>query len=153
LILFSYPLFESLHTLDLHESAITYCHYITEPNPIFYQNLLRLQSKQTSKRTFSQQVHSLFKQFQISHSFFLHFRKIQYQVVDLARLYLVIMNLFLLGKSKMIIFFCNFIFIYFIVMLMVQLNFGMHPVVILYFYINYVQIVYSIVYNQQILIQ
>ncbi|CAF5018995.1 unnamed protein product, partial [Rotaria magnacalcarata] len=29
--------------------------YITEPNPNFYQNLLRLQSKQTLKRTFSQQ--------------------------------------------------------------------------------------------------
>ncbi|CAF4694448.1 unnamed protein product, partial [Rotaria magnacalcarata] len=51
----NYPLFESLHTLDLHESAITYCDYITEPNPNFYQNLLRLQSKQTLKRTFSQQ--------------------------------------------------------------------------------------------------
>ncbi|CAF3672239.1 unnamed protein product [Rotaria sordida] len=51
----SYPLFESLHTLDLHESSITYCDYITEPNTNFYQNLLRLHSKQTSKRSFSQQ--------------------------------------------------------------------------------------------------
>ena len=58
---FSYPLFESLHTLDLHESPITYCDYITEPNTNFYQSLLRLQSKQTSKRTYSQQVYSLFK--------------------------------------------------------------------------------------------
>jgi hypothetical protein len=56
LISFSYPLFESLHTLDLHESSITYCDYITEPNPNFYQSLLRLQSKQASKRTYSQQV-------------------------------------------------------------------------------------------------
>jgi syntaxin-binding protein 5 len=51
----NYPLFESLHTLDLHESSITYCDYITEPNPNFYQSLLRLQSKQASKRTYSQQ--------------------------------------------------------------------------------------------------
>ncbi|CAF3541913.1 unnamed protein product [Rotaria sordida] len=51
----SYPLFESLHTLDLHESSITYCDYITEPNTNFYQNLLRLHSKQTSKRSYSQQ--------------------------------------------------------------------------------------------------
>ena len=56
LFLSSYPLFESLHTLDLHESPVTYCDYITEPNAVFYQNLLRLQSKQTPKRTFSQQV-------------------------------------------------------------------------------------------------
>ena len=32
---FSYPLFESSHTIDLHESPITYCDYITEPNMIF----------------------------------------------------------------------------------------------------------------------
>ncbi|CAF1230907.1 unnamed protein product [Adineta steineri] len=51
----NYPLFESLHTLDLHESPVTFCDYITEPNTTFYQNLLRLQSKQTPKRTFSQQ--------------------------------------------------------------------------------------------------
>ncbi|CAF0752875.1 unnamed protein product [Adineta steineri] len=51
----NYPLFESLHTLDLHESPITFCDYITEPNTIFYQNLLRLQSKQATKRTFSPQ--------------------------------------------------------------------------------------------------
>ncbi|UJR25564.1 hypothetical protein I4U23_006909 [Adineta vaga] len=50
----NYPLFESLHTLDLHESPITYCDYITEPNTNFYQNLLRLQAKQTTKRTYSQ---------------------------------------------------------------------------------------------------
>ncbi|CAF4353368.1 unnamed protein product, partial [Adineta steineri] len=31
----NYPLFESLHTLDLHESPITFCDYITEPNTIF----------------------------------------------------------------------------------------------------------------------
>ena len=55
-LLFSYPLFESSHTIDLHESPITYCDYITEPNTIFYQNLLRLQSKQTPKRVYSQQV-------------------------------------------------------------------------------------------------
>ena len=53
---FSYPLFESLHTIDLHESPITFCDYLTEPNMNFYQNLLRLQSKQTPKRTYSQQV-------------------------------------------------------------------------------------------------
>jgi len=29
---------------------------MTEPNTVFYQNLLRLQSKQTPKRTYSQQV-------------------------------------------------------------------------------------------------
>ena len=52
----SYPLFESLHTLDLHESPVTYCDYITEPNAIFYQHLLQLQSKQTPKRSYSQQV-------------------------------------------------------------------------------------------------
>jgi hypothetical protein len=52
----SYPLFESLHTLDLHESPVSFCDYITEPNTVFYQNLLRLQSKQTPKRTYSQQV-------------------------------------------------------------------------------------------------
>ncbi|CAF1109170.1 unnamed protein product, partial [Didymodactylos carnosus] len=51
----NYPLFESLHTMDLHESQVTYCDYLTEPNANFYQNLLRLQSKQTPKRTFSQQ--------------------------------------------------------------------------------------------------
>jgi len=52
----SYPLFESVHTLDLHESPVTYCDYITEPNAVFYQNLLRLQSKQSPKRAYSQQV-------------------------------------------------------------------------------------------------
>ncbi|CAF3572963.1 unnamed protein product [Rotaria sordida] len=51
----NYPLFESLHTLDLHESPVTYCNYIIEPNTIFYQNLLRLQTKQTPKRSYSQQ--------------------------------------------------------------------------------------------------
>ncbi|CAF4065954.1 unnamed protein product [Rotaria sp. Silwood2] len=51
----NYPLFESLHTLDLHESPVTYCDYMTEPNTIFYQNLLRLQTKQTPKRAYSQQ--------------------------------------------------------------------------------------------------
>ncbi|CAF0818239.1 unnamed protein product [Didymodactylos carnosus] len=51
----NYPLFESLHTMDLHESQVTYCDYLTEPNANFYQSLLRLQSKQTPKRTFSQQ--------------------------------------------------------------------------------------------------
>ena len=56
LFVFRYPLFESLHTLDLHESAITFCDYITEPNTSFYQNLLLLQSKQARKDTYSQQV-------------------------------------------------------------------------------------------------
>ncbi|CAF3849723.1 unnamed protein product [Rotaria magnacalcarata] len=51
----NYPLFESLHTLDLHESPVTYCDYITEPNSTFYQSLLRLQTKQIPKRTYSQQ--------------------------------------------------------------------------------------------------
>ncbi|UJR23337.1 hypothetical protein I4U23_026351 [Adineta vaga] len=51
----NYPLFESLHTIDLHESPVTFCDYITEPNTTFYQNLLRLQSKQAPKRTYSQQ--------------------------------------------------------------------------------------------------
>ncbi|CAF3620024.1 unnamed protein product [Rotaria socialis] len=51
----NYPLFESLHTLDLHESPVTYCDYITEPNSTFYQSLLRLQTKQVPKRTYSQQ--------------------------------------------------------------------------------------------------
>ena len=55
-IVFRYPLFESLHTLDLHESAITFCDYITEPNNSFYQHLLRLQSKQARKDTYSLQV-------------------------------------------------------------------------------------------------
>lgn len=56
IIHFSYPLFESVHTVDLHESPITFCDYITEPNGNFYQSLLRLQSKQATKRTYSQQV-------------------------------------------------------------------------------------------------
>ena len=56
---FSYPLFESLHTIDLHETPVTYCDYITDPNTHFYQNLLLLQSKQTSKRVFSRQVRSI----------------------------------------------------------------------------------------------
>ncbi|CAF1035478.1 unnamed protein product [Rotaria sp. Silwood1] len=51
----NYPIFESLHTLDLHEPPVTYCDYMTDPNTILYQNLLRLQTKQTPKRPYSQQ--------------------------------------------------------------------------------------------------
>lgn len=52
-----YPQFDHHHPISLHESPVSMCQYMVEPNPAFYRNLNELKAKENQlKQTTTQKI-------------------------------------------------------------------------------------------------